>query len=88
MLVSRAPAQVAVQSATNLGLRRLRIALKKLIRGKNHSRRAETALQSVAFPKSFLDRMVFFSLGQPSMVRRSAPSACTASTVQDFTAAP
>jgi hypothetical protein len=65
MLIARAAAEVAVEGMTNLGLRGLGVAQQKLVRGKNHPGRAKAALQAVALPKRFLERVEFFPLSQP-----------------------
>src|SRR5262245_36875387 len=64
MLIAGATAEVAVESVADLLFRRLRIPHQQLMRGENHSRSAETALQPVTLPKSLLERMELFLLGQ------------------------
>ena len=57
--------------------------------GHHHARRAVAALQAVVLLERLLDRMHRPSASaSPSIVVTSSPSACTASTVQDFTDSP
>src|SRR5215813_1557442 len=63
VLIAGATAEVAVESVADLFFRRLRIPHQQLMRGENHSRSAETALQPVTFPKGLLERMERFLLG-------------------------
>ena len=57
MRVSRAPAQVALDAVRDLLATGFGIALEQLDAGHDHTRSAVTALQSVAFPETFLHRM-------------------------------
>src|SRR5437762_802559 len=57
MRVSRAATQVALDAMRNLLAARSGIALEQLDTGHDHTRRAVTALQSMAFPETLLHRM-------------------------------
>ena len=52
------------------------------------SRRAVAALEAMVLLERLLHRVHLASLARPSMVVTSLPSACTASTVHDFTDSP
>ena len=65
MLVAGTATEVAIEGMTDLVLGRLGITLEKLMRRQNHPRRTETALQSVALPKRFLEQMKLVALGEP-----------------------
>jgi hypothetical protein len=57
VLIAGAAAQVTLEVVPDLGLTRVRNALKQIVGGHDHSRRAETALQAMLFPEPFLDRV-------------------------------
>src|SRR5579863_5381987 len=54
VLVTGATTEVAGKRAANLGFLRISIALQKIDRRQDHSRRAIAALQAVFFPEAFL----------------------------------
>src|SRR5215475_6669007 len=57
VLVAGAAAEIPFQAMSNLIARWIGISIDDLARRDNHSRRAVSALQTVMFPKTFLDRM-------------------------------
>jgi hypothetical protein len=57
MRITRAAAQVALDAVGDLFAAGFRVALEQLDSGHDHTRRAVTALQPVAFPETFLHRM-------------------------------
>ena len=57
VLVARAAAQVAVQTAPYFGFGRVRVVAQELVDRDDHARRAEAALQAVLFPERLLDRV-------------------------------
>src|SRR5207302_1768052 len=57
VLVASAAADVAFQPFTDLGLCRIRVILQQLIRGHNHTRCAESTLQTMFLPERLLNRM-------------------------------
>ena len=57
MLITCAAAQIALQSVTNLFIRGLRIAVEDLRASNDHSGSAVAALQTMAFPETFLNRV-------------------------------
>src|SRR5579871_5259656 len=57
VLVTRATAQIAVQAMADLFFRRVRIPVDDLFRRHDHARGAESALQAVLIPESFLHGM-------------------------------
>ena len=57
MRIPRAPAQVALNAVRDLLTAGFGVALEQLDAGHDHTRRAVTALQAVAFPEAFLHRM-------------------------------
>src|SRR6202023_397056 len=63
VLVSGASTQVAGYTPANFLLAWVRIFFQKRASRQDHSRRAETALKPVFFPKSFLQRMEFAVVG-------------------------
>jgi hypothetical protein len=72
----------------NLFARCIRIPIHDLRRGHDHSRRAITALQTVAFPEPFLHRMQT-AIRRQALDRSDVRSVgWTANTVHDFTAWP
>src|SRR5262249_37973175 len=73
VLIAGATAEVAVESVPDLFFRRLRIPHQQLMRGENHPRSAETALQPVTFPKGLLERMELFFLSQPFNCQNLTP---------------
>src|SRR5712691_941357 len=65
VLVAGAAADIAFETCTNLFFSRVGIVFEQVIRGHNHARRAEAALQPVLLPEAFLDRMETSLRGQP-----------------------
>src|SRR5438552_12852930 len=57
VVVTRAPAQVALELVADQLLGRLGVALEHLVDGHDHARRAETALEPVLLPEPLLDRV-------------------------------
>ena len=69
--------------------RRVRVLLQQPVGARDHARRAVAALQAVMLAERLLQRVQRAAgCAMPSMVSMSAPSACTANTVQDFTDLP
>src|SRR5215470_11019084 len=64
VLITSTAAEVTVESVADLFFRRLRIPHQQLMRGENHSRSTETALQPVTLPKSLLEGVQLFFLSQ------------------------
>src|SRR5881409_2812713 len=64
MRVTRAPAQVALQSVTNLLARRFGIVVQQVDSGHNHARRTVAALETVTFPEALLHGMQLAVPGQ------------------------
>src|SRR6266567_8881564 len=55
VLIACAAADIALESLANLFFRRIGVVLEQLIRGHNHTRCAEAALQTVLLPEALLD---------------------------------
>ena len=64
VLITGTAAEISVKSVADFILGGLRVPHQQLVRDKNHSRSAETALQPVTFPKGLLNRMEFLPLRQ------------------------
>src|SRR5207247_4064290 len=64
VLVAGAPADLAGQDLADLGLGRVRVAVEQPARGHHHARRAEAALQAVAFDEPLLDRVELAVFGE------------------------
>src|SRR5207249_263837 len=64
VVVTRAPAQVALELVADQLLGRLGVALEHLVDGHDHARRAETALEPVLLPEPLLDRVQLAVLRQ------------------------
>src|SRR4029077_2544261 len=60
-----ATAQIAFEAVTDLFFGGLRVTLQQLIRGHDHARRAEAALQAMLVPEGFLHRVQLAIRGQP-----------------------
>src|SRR5207249_8067112 len=64
VVVTRAPAQVALELVADQLLGRLGVALEHLVDGHDHARRAEPALEPVLLPEPLLDRVQLAVLRQ------------------------
>ena len=64
VLIARAAAEIAIDGAADLLFCRILPPLQKLVGGKNHPRRTVAALQTVALPKTFLQRMEILTFSQ------------------------
>jgi hypothetical protein len=64
VLVPGATAEVAFQTVPDFFFRRIRIAVKNLLGSHDHAWRAESALESVLIPESFLDAVKLSIRGQ------------------------
>ncbi len=65
MLIACAAAEVPLEPTPDLFLRWLWTALKQLVGAENHPWGAKSALEPMALPKAFLNRMEFIALGEP-----------------------
>src|SRR5207248_9067356 len=65
ILIAGAAADIAFETLANLGFSRIGIVFQQLIRGHNHTRGAEAALQAMLFPEAFLDGMQTTFVSQP-----------------------
>src|SRR5439155_1797691 len=68
VLVASAPANIAVESFANVGVRRVGLAVEQIMRAHDHAGSAEAALQAVLFPESVL-RGIQLSTGGQSFYR-------------------
>src|SRR5437660_49567 len=57
VLIAGAAADVTFETLANLSFSRIGVVLEQLVRGHNHARGAETALQAMLFPECILDRV-------------------------------
>src|SRR5712691_1702503 len=64
VVITRAPAEVALELVPDLLLARVRIALEHLVRRHDHARRAEAALEPVLLPEPLLDGVELAVLGE------------------------
>src|SRR4029453_17065058 len=65
VVVTGTAAEIAFQALPDLLVARVRIAAQQIDRRENHSRRAVTTLQGVAFMEGLLDRMPLAVVRQP-----------------------
>ena len=65
MLIACTSAEIPLETTADLFLRGLWIALKQLVGAEYHPWGAKSALEPMALPKAFLNRMEFTSLGEP-----------------------
>src|SRR5712691_13051033 len=65
VVITRAPAEVALELVPDLLLARVRIALEHLVDRHDHAGRAEAALEPVLLPEPLLDRVELAVLRQP-----------------------
>ena len=73
MLIACTSAEVPLDTTADLILRWLWMALKQLVGAENHPWGAKSALEPMAFPKAFLNRMEVTSLGEPFYGQHLSP---------------
>src|SRR5215813_666343 len=64
MLITRTAAEVTFESVADLGVGGIRIIRQELLGGHDHSRRTESALQSVLVPEGLLQRVERAAFGE------------------------
>src|SRR2546429_5728346 len=64
VLVASAPANIAVESFANVGVRRVGLAVEQIMRAHDHAGSAEAALQAGLFPESVLKGIQLVTRGQ------------------------
>ena len=73
MLIACASAEVPLDTTADLILRGLWMALKQLVGAEYHPWGAKSALEPMAFPKAFLNRMEFLALGESFYSQHLSP---------------